>query len=298
MGRLHSSRKLLCCFGVTAAKEEQGQAKEPALHCRGSPYSGKEVLTEVAWGTPVDFYPAKLCTKKTASSCLTLVRVDVGPTIACGYTQPGQYIQVKINESDKAGYYAIASPPAESRDGIIELLLKVQPGSTAEAVCNLEEGAHVLVSPVQGSGFPVDKIPDASNILLVATGSGISPIKAVIESGVLNQAKLHLFYGTKDKDSSSYPELIPEWESVGVQVSQLIPVWESAGVQVTQVFSGDTKHYVQSVLQKEIDGGGLIPKEGPGSLAVLMCGHKSMCDEIKGILTAAGVDPNNILTNM
>lgn len=40
-------------------------------------------------------------------------------------------------------------------------------------------------SPVQGKGFPVDRIPAESHptVYMFATGTGISPIKALIESG-------------------------------------------------------------------------------------------------------------------
>lgn len=48
----------------------------------------------------------------------------------------------------------------------------------------------------------MDKIPVAEypTVLMFATGSGISPIKAVIESGVLEVSKrkdVRLYYGTK-----------------------------------------------------------------------------------------------------
>jgi hypothetical protein len=49
-------------------------------------------------------------------------------------------------------------------------------------------GEEVDVSPVMGKGFQVDKVPadSFSTLLMFATGSGISPIKALIESGELN----------------------------------------------------------------------------------------------------------------
>eukprot|EP00798_Chlamydomonas_sp_ICE-L_P018485 gene18485-24982_t len=246
---------------------------------------------------------------KVVSPDLRLVMVDVGAGIASGYTTPGQYIQVKVAEADKAAFFAIASAPAECKEGVLELLikiqpgsaaeavtqqsegaellvgpvegkgfkvetiadattvllmlLKIQPGSAAEAVTQQSEGAELLVGPVEGKGFKVETIADATTVLLVATGSGISPIKAVIDSGILGKAKLHLFYGTKAKELSAYQELIPKWEA--------------GGMKVTQVDAG------------------LI--SDPKSVAVLMCGHKDMCNEVKETLTAAGVNPDAILLN-
>lgn len=75
--------------------------------------------------------------------------------------------------------------------GALELLIKMQPGATAELLCNAAPGAEVAVSPVQGKGFPVDRLPADSvdTVLLFASGSGITPLRAVIESGVLGKRK-------------------------------------------------------------------------------------------------------------
>lgn len=50
--------------------------------------------------------------------------------------------------------------------------------------CNFNTGDEVLVSDVMGKGFPIEKIPpeDCTNILIFVTGSGISPIKSLINS--------------------------------------------------------------------------------------------------------------------
>ncbi len=64
---------------------------------------------------------------------------------------------------------------------------------------------------IQGKGFPVERIPasDFPTVLMFATGSGISPIKAVIESGVLEadkRKKVKLYYGTKSAgEYCTYP---------------------------------------------------------------------------------------------
>ena len=48
-------------------------------------------------------------------------------------------------------------------------------------------GAEVDASPVQGKGFPVEKVPAEKfpTVIIFATGSGISPIKSLIESEAL-----------------------------------------------------------------------------------------------------------------
>jgi NAD(P)H-flavin reductase len=60
-----------------------------------------------------------------------------------------------------------------------------------------------------GNGFPVEKVPpeEFNTMLIFATGTGISPIKALIDSGALNptdREDVRLYYGATDADSMAY----------------------------------------------------------------------------------------------
>lgn len=169
---------------------------------------------------------------------------SVAPTLGCLAC-----VLRQVGES-KPGFFAIASAPDPNNAGVVELLIKEQPGSTAELLCQAKAGGwgragrwvgwqrpvlqdfgwvrwrqgvspgcvhctaavslaqnacpelgrgytwampfmsfspkstglagdEVLVSPVMGKGFPVDRVPPATHptLLLFATGSGVSPIK-------------------------------------------------------------------------------------------------------------------------
>ena len=133
----------------------------------------------------------------------------------------------------KPAYMAIASAPA-AKGSEIELLIKNQ-GPTAELLCSVKEGATacalarpvfvskllslvlantyqralprssltsssgagdaVDVSPVIGSGFPVDRAPAEKypTLVVFATGTGIAPIKALIESSALDVSPQCMF---------------------------------------------------------------------------------------------------------
>lgn len=55
--------------------------------------------------------------------------------------QAGQFIQAKTSEDGKPGFFAIASAPgADKENGTVELLIKSQPGATAEQLCAAESG--------------------------------------------------------------------------------------------------------------------------------------------------------------
>ena len=139
---------------------------------------------------------------------LQTVVLDIG-ALGLTYQKGGQFLQLKVGDSSP-GFYAIASGPDPGNKGVIELLIK-KAGDTAERVCSAPEGAYPILtvlaspaqslpaypvrfagseiqaSPVMGKGFPIDKCPpDAFPTLLIfCTGSGISPIRSLIESDAL-----------------------------------------------------------------------------------------------------------------
>lgn len=56
--------------------------------------------------------------------------------------------QAKVDPEGKPGFFAIASPPDVNNQGVLELLVKRQPGTAADAICDLAEGSELKVSPV------------------------------------------------------------------------------------------------------------------------------------------------------
>eukprot|EP00199_Chlamydomonas_sp_CCMP681_P002847 CAMPEP_0119106850 /NCGR_PEP_ID=MMETSP1180-20130426/6405_1 /TAXON_ID=3052 ORGANISM="Chlamydomonas cf sp, Strain CCMP681" /NCGR_SAMPLE_ID=MMETSP1180 /ASSEMBLY_ACC=CAM_ASM_000741 /LENGTH=313 /DNA_ID=CAMNT_0007092245 /DNA_START=52 /DNA_END=993 /DNA_ORIENTATION=+ len=269
------SAGLRSCFSVTPN----------LLRSRSAPHSvtrtRRAAVVQASWGAPVTFSTAKVVRTKLIAPGMHCILVDIGLDLVAAYTKPGQYIQAKVQEADKAAFFAIASPP-DLNQSTVELLIKVQPGSTAETICGLEQGAKLSVSPVQGKGYPIDTVPAEQfpTLLLFATGSGISPIKALIESGLLEVSKrkeVHLFYGTQDAEFTAYTELIP--------------VWNALGIKVHQVLSGNTNTYVQNALEKHAEK--LLAH--PTKTAVILCGQKEMCAAVTEICKNRGVE--QFLTN-
>ena len=68
-----------------------------------------------------------------------------------------------------------------------------------------------------GKGFDLsaasaDECPDA---FLFATGSGISPVRALIKSGALEGRDVTLFYGTASPAYTAFADEFGEWEAAG-----------------------------------------------------------------------------------
>mmetsp|Transcript_25027 Transcript_25027/g.69862 ORF Transcript_25027/g.69862 Transcript_25027/m.69862 type:complete len:305 (-) Transcript_25027:337-1251(-) len=234
-----------------------------------------------AWGAEVEWEEASVIDVSKASSLIWSVKLDVGD-IAGGYVKPGQFIQAKVGDS-KPGFFAIASPPTEDNNlkGVLELLVKEQ-GGTAELLCKMAAGDKLEVSPVMGKGFPIENLPTAECpcVALFATGSGISPVKALIESGSLEADKrssVTLYFGAADEEAMACKESFPMWKKLGIKV---VPVLSSAG-----------NGYVQDAFSA---AGGVTDGSGTG---IVLCGQKEMAMAVTEIATEAGVPKQRILTN-
>lgn len=250
-----------------------------------------QLVVRAGWGDPVEFRKATLASSAPASpdgGLRTLV-VRLPDAAAASFTSPGQYVQIKTPaEGSKPAYIALASTPKDvaNNGGLAELLVKPQPGATAEDLCALSEGSEVLVSDAQGKGFPVDRVPAAGfpTVLLFATGSGISPVRSLIESGALaGRPDVRLFFGTRSAAHSAYGDLADGgWAR------------EHGVKEVHRVYSeGEGGMYVQDAFAKL---GGLKGAD-PSKTAAVLVGQKEMAAALREALSAAGVAEECVLTN-
>lgn len=244
--------------------------------------------------------------------------LEVGKEAASLYTLPGQYLQVRVGDgsdegSTKPGFFAIASTPEPSSSSSVDLLVKAtgDPHNAADALVAATAGAEVEVSPISGKGFAIDTIPasDFHTVLLFATGTGISPIRAAIASGLLNgtgraakRRDVRLYYGTRSAAATAFAAEEEQWRAAGVRV---IPVYSDEGEDYVQdVFARELGAQLTSVEGEKgpifsatlPEGAAGLAEEG-GKTAALLCGHRGMCDAVRALLAAAGVAPEAVLMN-
>lgn len=234
---------------------------------------------------------APLSEIEPAAESLFHVTIDVSdtPDLAASHTLPGQYLQLRVPDVDKPSFLAIASPPklAAAR-GAFEFLVKSVAGSTAELLCGLKKGDVVELSQVMGRGFDIGRVdpPESFPTLLIfATGSGISPIRSLIESGFSadKRSDVRLYYGARNLKRMAYQDRFKDWESYGVTV---VPVLS----QPDDSWTGESG-YVQAAFTraKQI--------YSPQSTGAVLCGQKQMTEDVTSILVADGVSSEKILKN-
>jgi len=211
-----------------------------------------------------------------------VIKVDSG--IAASYKVPGQYTKARSDSSqEKPGFYAFCSAPGAIADSF-EFLIKRTPandwGPGSGWICDLKEGASLELTDANGGGYKYAALSeDVSDVLLFATGSGVAPLKAVLESGDLKGKNVKLYYGCRNADTMPYQELFASWNC------EVIPTLSQPGAD----WSG-RKGYIQDALKS--DG---IAK--PTKTAALLCGVKGMTEGVKEVLKEAGVPDCNVLFN-
>ncbi|KAG9449035.1 hypothetical protein H6P81_009000 [Aristolochia fimbriata] len=232
--------------------------------------------------------PAPLSLVEDAAESLFHITVDLSdsPDVAESFTRPGQYLQLRVPDAPKPVFLAIASAPSPRAE--MEFLVKSVPGTTSEALCGLRKGEVVELSMVMGKGYDIDQISPSEKfptVLLFATGSGISPIRSLIEwgFGADKRSDVRLYYGAGNLERMAYQDKFKAWESSGIKI---VPVLSKSDSK----WSGE-RGYVQDAFtrNKRISA--------PKSTGAVLCGHQQMTEAVTSLLTSDGVSSDKILKN-
>lgn len=226
-----------------------------------------------------DWFDARVATVTPAAEGLIHVLLEVPPAVAAAHTQPGQYVKVAVPETGE-GFFAIASRPGFD-EGRLELLLKLG-GAVTDAIARLGAGGEVRVTAAQGKGFPLERAV-GRDLVLVATGSGISPVRSVIETILPRRSELgivSLYFGARTPSSFAYHEAFDAWRAASVDVFPVASRPQDTG------WTGLTG-YVQSHLEGVHLATGLA----------FLCGQKAMVEAVRKALVERGMQEESIFLN-
>jgi NAD(P)H-flavin reductase len=230
--------------------------------------------------TPVPVVEAKL-----AATRQVLLTLDA-PHHADAHTIPGQYARLAFEDGVPRPYAIASAPHASSGAGSsrFEFLLKV-PEERVGPLLALGAGDKVAMSRPQGKGFPVDKAVRGTSLWLFAAGSGIAPLRAVVEHLLPKRAELHelvLLYGVRHAGELAFTSMFGDWAGRGVRV---VPT-----VSKPQPGTWDGKlGRVQDHLPKEF--------EKPANVVAFVCGLPEMDRDVAAALLARGVGPGQVHRN-
>ena len=97
--------------------------------------------------------------------------------LAARHIRPGQYIVVTF-EGLPPRFLALASAPG---DRVWELLVDPTQGDLSHALEQLRAGSIVACSVPEGAGYPT-QLTSFSDVIVVATGSGVASIISLLET--------------------------------------------------------------------------------------------------------------------
>jgi NAD(P)H-flavin reductase len=196
--------------------------------------------------------------------------------LAAAHRRPGQLVKVRTPPGE--GNFALASAP--DPEGRADLLLK-RGGKVVDAAVGIAApGGFLHVSAPFGKGFPVEEAR-GRDILLFAAGSGIAPIRALVQHLTTRREecrRITLFYGQRRNAEFAYLGEHLAWERHGVRVV-LCPSGEDHAWQ-------GVRGRVQEVASSLAFGGA-----PPGDAVAFVCGMQGMVEDVRRILNLVGIPP-------
>ncbi|MCX5516795.1 CDP-6-deoxy-delta-3,4-glucoseen reductase [Kaistia algarum] len=191
---------------------------------------------------------------------------------------PGQHINILL-EDGSARSFSMASRPAA--DGMIDLHVRQIPGGrfTSGHLGALKPGDALDLELPLGSFFLRD---DFRPLILVATGTGLAPIKSIVEALFDDPTPppVALYWGMRTEADLYLHREIESWAE-RLEDFRYIPVLSRAG----EGWQG-RRGYVQDAVVEDVDD---LEEH-----AVYLCGSPGMISSAKHLLIAHGASVNHI----
>lgn len=125
---------------------------------------------------------------------------------------PGQFVMVEVPGYGEIPISVSSSP---SHKGYIELCIR-KAGVVTSILHKAKRGAVVGLRGPFGTHFPIEKMR-RNNILLIAGGLGLAPLRAPIFSVIENRTDfkdVHILYGTRQPDMLLFSYQYEEWNRI------------------------------------------------------------------------------------
>ncbi len=182
--------------------------------------------------------------------------------------------------------YSIASSSRQNE--YLELYITlVRSGELTPRLFALEEGDKVFLAPKFKGVFTIDKAPEAANLVLIATGTGIAPYVSMIRSILTchDNRKFAILHGARHSWDLGYRA---ELSTLAVQCENItyIPIISRPDEEESG-WTADTGH-----VQKLWESGAIEAQGGyrpdPSNTHIFLCGAPAMIEEMVTLLSTEG----------
>jgi CDP-4-dehydro-6-deoxyglucose reductase len=215
--------------------------------------------------------------KEPAGADQVRLVLDAPPGFLDAYVRPGQYAELGTKGGERAPYALLSAP----HERLLAFLVKTtsEPGAT---LAHLAVGDLVDVTAPSGPGFDLDAAC-GKDLVFVATGTGIAPIRAAIETALRRRGDfgaLALYYGVRDDRFVSVARALRRWELAGVALR--VHHSRPADARSTDV-------YVQHLVAEDAPD--------PARARFVVAGHDALVDAIVAYVVGHGGQARDVLRN-
>ncbi len=153
--------------------------------------------------------------------------------------KPGQFVQVAI---PGVGEAPISIASDKNKKNTLDLVVR-NVGSLTNLMHKLEDGEYLGLRGPFGNGFPMEEMKN-SNLLIVAGGIGLVPLRSVIQfylNNKKNYRSLTIFYGAKTDKELLFTDEYETWKTKGINLNITIdresPTWKGNVGLITTLFN-------------------------------------------------------------
>jgi ring-1,2-phenylacetyl-CoA epoxidase subunit PaaE len=196
--------------------------------------------------------------------------------------KPGQYLTLRaeVDGQDIRRSYSIASLPGAPLTVGVK---RVEGGAFSSFAQGLTPGQRLAVMPPEGR-FIVDAEQD---LILIAAGSGITPMMSIAASALARGARVTLVYGNRRTDTIMFRAALDALKDRYLDRFTLIHILSREAQDVALLNGRVNAEKVRALAR----AGAL---DLAGCDGVFLCGPGEMIDEVSAALADAGVGPDRI----
>lgn len=205
---------------------------------------------------------------------------------------PGQFVNLALEREGtfERRSYSIASPPGEPLEFLVA---EVQGGVLTPHLTALAPHQTVLVERKPQGFFTLKWVPEARDLWLVATGTGLGPFMSILRSPEVwaRFESVVLVHGARDAAHFAYRETIVDCcaahggklKAVWVQSRQAPEGGELAGRVTSALADGRLEQAAEVALS-------------PADSHVMLCGNPQMIEEMTALLGERGLRRHRVRT--